>query len=237
MLLDEASVVVVMPVHDEEGLAGFLLEIDDFLLPLVGELRYVLVDDFSSAPVLDAVQVLPAHLLARIDVRRHDINLGHGPSVLHAYRAGLALAPTVVLHVDGDGQFSGRDMPQLVATALEHGAAVGQRHSRQDPWFRAVISWVARRVVDTAPSLSDVNSPLRAYRPCELVRLLDEVPARSLVPHLHFSRLHESLGIHPVGQRVRSLPRRGASATGTTWGRHRRALPSSRTRRRVRADL
>jgi glycosyltransferase involved in cell wall biosynthesis len=210
---DRWSVVVAMPAHDEECLAEFVAEIDAHLRPHVSSLRYVVVDDASTVPVsVDGVGAGHARVLA------NPTNLGHGPSALRAWSAAADLAPDVVIHVDGDGQFLGSDFPRLLVALRGHDAALGVRVGRTDPWFRKVIS---RGLTFLLPPQdrghADVNTPLRAYRTAVVRDLLARVPADALVPHVHWTLLHRPLGLR-VGQvEVTSLPRRGASTVGTSW--------------------
>ncbi len=66
--------------------------------------------------------------------------------------------------------------------------------------------------------IPDVNTPLRAYRPDAVRMLLGAVPSDALVPHVHFSLAEVRGGLGVRYLRVRSIPRRGASASGTMWG-------------------
>jgi len=219
------DVVVALPAHDEECLAEFLAEIDSHLTGTVRSLRFVVVDDASPEPV-DRTS-LPAG--TRLLVNR--TNLGHGPTVLRAYREALSLAPDVVVHVDGDGQFRGHDFPRLLQALVEADVVLGTRVGRDDPWFRRVLSRLLRQLLPAADRVgADVNTPLRAYRATALPLLLDRVPADSLVPHVHWSLLHGRLGLRLAAVPVESLPRRGASSVGTTWrsGRAPSVLPPRR---------
>jgi dolichol-phosphate mannosyltransferase len=226
------SLAVVMPAYNEaEGLPEFLAEVADALRPLADELHIVVVDDRSTdatASVLEALRpTLPG-----LQVIRAEHNRGHGPTALAAYRAGLALEPDIVVHVDGDGQFLGRDIARVArATALAD-VVHGVRDGRTDPWFRRVLTaWVGSGVaLLVGTRIPDVNTPLRAYRPQALRRLLAEVPQEALVPHVEFSIAETRLGVTRRYVRVRSIPRRGSTETGTMWGAVKRPprLPSKR---------
>lgn len=223
----EVSVVVVMPAFNEEGISGFVAEIDECLRPAVKSLAFVIIDDASTTPVSELVPALRLKMSTPVSILRNAVNQGHGPSAMKAYANGLDRRPDVVLHVDGDGQFDPREMVRIVNAAALYGAALGIRHSRSDPWFRKVISRVARAAV--GESSGDVNTPLRAYRVAQLRSLLSAVPPHSLVPHLRFGLLHARLGIRPAAIAVTSRPRRGASKAGTSWGNcDRQVIPSMR---------
>jgi dolichol-phosphate mannosyltransferase len=222
---------VVLPAHnEEEGIAGFLPEIAAALAPHVATLEFFVVDDLSTDGTAQALarlaQTLPLTVLANAE------NLGHGPSALRAWRAGLDSGADVIVHVDGDGQFLGSDFPRLLA-ALEGADGVhGVRQHRSDAWYRRVLTQLVRMLARplAGRSVADVNTPLRAYRREALARLLERVPAGSLVPHVHFSIAEKRLGIRIVECRVTSIPRRGSVTGGTMWGAATkpRRLPSRR---------
>lgn len=221
-------VVVVMPAHNEEGIADFVAEVEAHLLPAVGRLHFVVVDDASAVRVSGSE--LTARLTTPVSVVRNDTNLGHGPSALKAYRRGLALGADVVLHVDGDGQFRGADFPRLLHALVDCDGVVGVRVHRQEPWYRRLLSLGLRFLVAPRGQSGDINSPLRAYRSAAAAMLLESVAPTSLVPHVHWSRGHSRAGLSIAGVPVESLPRRGTSAVGTTWGpqRERQLLPPRR---------
>lgn len=217
---DISHLVVVMPAFNEaDGLPGFLRELEGSLSPLAQRLSFVVRDDLStdgtaevlSALDFDGLTVLPA-----------EVNRGHGPSALAAYRGGLALDPDLLVHIDGDGQFLGDDVRRVVQAAVDSGADVvhGVRRNRSDPWFRKVITNSLRVVsaLITRRAVPDINTPLRVYRPEAIGLLLDSVGADASVPHVHFSLAEARSGfvVRYVG--VESIPRRGESETGTMWG-------------------
>ncbi len=223
--------VVVMPAFNEaEGIAGFIDEIRDCVTPLVERVTFVVADDQSTDGTAAALADI-----TDVQVERQAVNRGHGPTALAAYRAGLALSPDVRVHVDGDGQFLGTDFPVLLRALASSDADVvhGVRGGRTDPWYRKVLTGCVRLLVALASGrgVPDVNTPLRAYRPEVAQALVSAVPDESLVPHVHFSLAEVHSGFTVRYVRVRSIPRRGASTTGTMWGRGPRiALPPARLR-------
>ena len=223
--------VVVMPAYNEaEGIAGFIDELRESLTPLTEDLTVVVADDRSTD---DTAQVAAA--LDDVRVETQAANRGHGPTALAAYRAGLALDPDAIVHVDGDGQFLGEDLAAVALALARTGADVvhGVRGGRTDPWFRRALTAAVRVLVAAAAGrgIPDVNTPLRAYRPSVARALVAAVPENALVPHVHFSLAEVRAGYRVRYVCVRSIPRRGASATGTMWGRASRiALPPRRLR-------
>ena len=214
-----SHLAVVMPAYNEHvGISDFVNEVADHLTPCCDQLTVVLVDDASSVPLRSVIAIKRRAPALEVTVLRNRQNLGHGPSVLRGYRAALARNPDAIIHVDGDGQFQGKDFPGLLRELERNDVVHGQRSNRNDPWFRRVISMSLRRWVAN-PDLRDVNTPLRAYRPPTLETLLQHVPEKSLVPHIWFAICLKQLGHSVVEVPVQHLQRRHGSTQGTTWGR------------------
>lgn len=233
-----SHLVIVMPAFNEaEGIGGFIDELRGAVSPLCEKVTFVVADDQSTDATPEALAGIEDVL-----VERQAVNRGHGPTALAAYRAGLALSPDVLVHVDGDGQFLGSDFPPLLRALTSTGADVvhGVRGGRTDPWYRKALTGCVRLMVAMASGrgVPDVNTPLRAYRPSVAAALVAVVPAEALVPHVHFSLAEVRAGADVRYVRVRSIPRRGSSATGTMWGRGPRiALPPKRLRQFATAAL
>lgn len=229
---------IVMPAFNEaEGIRGFIDEIRESVSSLADRVTFHIADDRSTdatASVLDDV--------SDVTVEVQPLNRGHGPTALAAYRAGLATDPEVLVHVDGDGQFYGSDFPRLIDALDAEGADVvhGVRDGRTDPWYRKVLTGSVGLLIAVFAGrrIPDVNTPLRAYRPEALRLLVDAIPADATVPHVHFSLAEARGGFTVRYLRVASIPRRGASTTGTMWGRGNAVtLPPKRLRQFVRLAL
>jgi dolichol-phosphate mannosyltransferase len=209
-------VTVVIPAFNEaEGLPTFLAEIQSSFAAVGRTASLIVLDDASTDGTAQA-----GHPFA--EVVRSPTNRGHGPTALAAYAEGLRAGARVIVHVDGDGQFYGDDIVR-VAVALDHSQADvvhGVRRGRTDPWFRRCLSALVRFAVLVlcGRSVPDVNTPLRAYHPEILARLVAGVPADALVPHVHFSiaEARDRLRVRYVA--VESIPRRGTVVQGTMWG-------------------
>jgi glycosyltransferase involved in cell wall biosynthesis len=221
-------IAVVMPAYNEaDGIRGFLLEIIEHVAPLAERLDIIVADDRSTdatASVLTKLSDEVAESGGGVDVQvqTQARNRGHGPTALAAYRAGLATGAPVIVHVDGDGQFLGRDFPRLIRALQSESADVlhGVRRGREDPWYRRVLSASLRLLVGpfAGRAIPDINTPLRAYRSEALSELLDAVGPDALVPHVHFSLAEARWRLRVRYVAVKSLPRRGAETTGTMWG-------------------
>lgn len=217
-----SHLAVVMPAYNEaDGIPGFLDEIATSTARIADRVSIVVVNDRSTdetAVVLDALAATRPDL----HVIHAEHNRGHGPTALAAYRAGLALDPDVIVHVDGDGQFYGDDIARVAATVPLQDVDVvhGVRRSRTDPWFRQALTAAVGIVVGVAAGrrIPDVNTPLRAYRPAVAADLVAGIPDDALVPHVHFSLREARQGMAVRYREVASIPRRGGDETGTMWG-------------------
>jgi len=219
-----------MPTFNEaDGIAEFLSEISNSFMDY--ELSLIVVDDHSSDSTVDVLRQLKPQL-KEVMVISQETNRGHGPTTLVALEAGLRLSPHVIVSTDGDGQISGLDL-RVLCDSILHGEskyAEGVRISRNDPWFRRLVSATTRSLIwiRTGKIVSDANTPFRAYRPDLLRQILDSLPADSAIPNLMTSSLVRSWSTVVQEVQIESLPRRGSSKEGSTWNQKSHFLPSSR---------
>jgi glycosyltransferase involved in cell wall biosynthesis len=219
------SVAVAIPAFNEaDGIGGFLQEIDALLFPHVRRLRLVVVDDCSTDATAAVVAQVAPSLSGELELLVNPRNLGHGPTVLRAYRHALQEDADYVLQVDGDGQFAGSDLRRtLVLLRDEAHAVCGVRRFRQDPWFRMTMTRLLRVYVTGvfAVRARDANCPLRGYESDLLRELLDELGDDCLVPNLYLTVLAASRGVPLIEVDVSHRVRRGTSPHGSTWGQRR----------------
>ena len=216
------SVAVAIPAYNEaEGIGGFLAEIDAALTQHVSSLQVVVVDDTSTDDTRGVIEAMGGRLTGRVDLIQNEHNLGHGPSLLIAYRRALSGNPDLVLQVDGDGQFLGSDLRRLLVLLQDGAPAVsGVRRFRQDPWFRMVMTRLLRMYVRRSFGVAarDPNCPLRGYDAKLLGDLLAALPESCLIPNLYITILAARRGFPLVEVDVSHRVRRGASSAGSTWG-------------------
>lgn len=222
------SAVVTIPAFNEaDGIGEFLVEIDEALAASVSSLTVIVADDASTDSTLDVIATAAVKMRARVDVVRSEVNRGHGPTLLEAYRRALACNADVVLQVDGDGQFLGADLRRVLVLLDDGAEAVcGVRRFRYDPWVRMLMTRVLRGYVGISFGVPtrDANCPLRGYRTPVLEELLHWVPADALVPNLYITVLAARRGSTMVEVDVSHRVRRGTNATGTTWSTARRSV-------------
>lgn len=189
------------------------------------------VDDCSSDETAKAVEHVSATLDSPVTVVASDRNSGHGPSSVRAWRLGLSFGTEMIVHVDGDGQFSGHDVARVARASEGFDGALGVRMTRADPWFRRIVTAVLGKYFGlmSGKSVRDPNTPLRVYRAERISELLDVLPPEPLVPSVYLSAVGAIRTMDIVEIDVESRDRRGDSAVGSTWGEPKLAfLPSRR---------
>jgi dolichol-phosphate mannosyltransferase len=223
-----SSVAFAIPAYNEaDGIGDFLREIDAAFEDWAGDVTFVVVDDCSTDATLDVVKGLASQMRSDVRALTMPANSKHGPTVLRAYTEAVALRPDLVIQVDGDGQFSGRDVRRLADDLRSSGAdvALACRRERRDPWFRKVLTRSLRLYLRRRANVRalDPNAPLRGYRSTALSMLLPEIPVGAAVPNVYLTVLSESNQLATVELVVEHLERRGGPQ-GTMWGQQRRKL-------------
>ena len=217
------SVAVAIPAYNEaDGIGEFLLEIDRSLAPMC-RLALVVVDDASGDGTREALEAVKPHLQGQLSVLRNEVNQGHGPSLLKAYREALSDDPDFVVQVDGDGQFSGADLRRVLVLLRDGSRAVGGvRRFRQDPWFRMTMTRLVGIYVRRGFRVGarDPNCPLRGYEAGALRDLLSALPEACLIPNLYLTIIGSRRGLALLEVDVSHRVRRGGSAQGVTWAKH-----------------
>ena len=223
-------VAVVMPAwNEEEGIAEFIRELDSALGR--HDAVFIVIDDASTdATVLRLEELMASGV--RIEYQTNPENSGHGVSTVRALELGLAKNPDRVVSLDGDGQFLGCDVLRTLEASLVEDTDVveGVRTDRGEPLYRRMTSLGTRCLVwmRSGKWPADANTPLRVYKPDALQALLDIVPSGNLTPNLMISVVTRRRNLRLVEVPVRSIPRRGTSSIGSTWGSAPLQLPSRR---------
>jgi glycosyltransferase involved in cell wall biosynthesis len=221
-------VILTMPVFNEaDGIVEFLTELDR---ELPGSVRIQLVDDASTDSTTAHVRSLGL-ASDRLALYVNESNMGHGPTTMRGLRLALETSPSLVIAVDGDGQFEAGEIARLIAEAAgEVDVIEGVRVGRDDPWFRRVTSRATGLLVALRCGRipADANTPLRVYRPAALEGLIAGIPEDFSVPNLVISARARRRGLRVEEVPVSARVRRGVNETGSSWGSRRRSIPSTR---------
>ena len=218
-----------MPAYNEaEGIVSFINEINEALSEYPRS--FVVVDDRST----DATPTVLAQLANQgipVEVHTNSQNSGHGPSTMRALKFGLESGAEIVIAVDGDGQFTGFDIARAVDKIISGpwNLIEGVRTKRTDPLYRKIPTLATRLLVWSRVQQlpADANTPLRLYQRQALSDLISLLPSTALTPNLLMSAHSRNRNIQLLEMPVRSIPRRGSSSVGSTWGRG-SLIPSKR---------
>lgn len=226
------SVAVVMPAYNEAGgITEFITELHAAFEETPMFIVIGVVDDCSSDETGAEAERAGAATGCPVTVVVNSENSGHGFASVRAWRLGLSLGAEIIVHVDGDGQFSGCDVVRVAMAGKDADGAVGIRITRADPWFRRVVTASLRTYLGLmiGTRIRDVNTPLRMYQADRLSALLDALPESPLIPSVYLSAGAATQGLDIVEVEVTSRDRRGDVAIGSTWGRPALSfLPSKR---------
>lgn len=220
MSMSDHHLGVVIPAYNEaDGIAEFLIELDDAFQAWNGCVTLFVLDDASTDGTRKAVEALHPLLRARLVVHDGLRNVGHGPTVMRGYGLALAAGCDFVFQVDGDGQFEATQFWDLVDALDRAQVAVGVRRNRADPWYRICLArslrlylWLFFRVARL-----DANCPFRLYRASVLADLLRRMPEMAMIPTIYLTVLEEVRRVPVEEVTVRHRVRRGSSAMGSTW--------------------
>src|SRR5579859_4946632 len=136
---------LVMPAHNESANLRWLLpRLADVLPGLAERFEVIIVDDGSTDGTGEVARQLAASLEIDLAVVRHQTKLGYGSAVGDGLRrARLEYAA----FTDADGQLDPADLALLLPLLAEHDLVGGWRTTREDPFFRSIISGVFNLLV------------------------------------------------------------------------------------------
>jgi len=214
-------VAVALPAFNEDdGIGEFLHELDSSFEAAGIAASFVVVDDGSTDRTCEVLQQVGLKLRAPLAVSRSDVNRGHGPTTLDAYRLALKEQPEIIVQVDGDGQFNADDVVRIATSAAGDGKpSVAVRMGRSELWYRTLLTECLRIYLRTIFSVSspDPNSPLRAYPTVILKELVANVPEAASIPNVYLTILAHRTGHIPRYIPVPHRVRRGLDPRGSSW--------------------
>lgn len=215
------SVGVAMPVFNEsDGIADTLLTLDKALFQNKLKVELFIQDDCSTDNTRMIILSLASKLAMNVNLEMNEINLGHGPTTLSAYRRAVESNNSTIMQLDSDGQFDPNELVNLIGSVNERvPIVIGVRTARVEPWFRKLITLILKQLIGLifGCERSDPNSPIRVYERTILQELLNSVPSHSLIPNIHLTLLANSKEIKVSEIAVTHKARRGSSTRGTMW--------------------
>ena len=180
---------VVMPVYNEQGAIGAVLEKWSKALDALGI-------DYTIRPYNDgskdnslAVMKSKAVDLSHIDVRDKS-NGGHGNTILTGYREAAADGFDWIFQIDSDDEMAPDKFGELWYRRNDYDFLVAIRDGRVQALPRKVISFVSRccvRIFYGRKTVWDVNSPYRLMRAIVFKDIFMQIPLTTFAPNVIIS--------------------------------------------------
>ncbi len=226
----EEIVTVSMPCFNEaEGIAEFA----DELCASLGRTLYqlIIVDDCSTDETFSILQTI-AERESKIVILRNPVNCGHGPSTLVGLNQALRTPASIIMTLDGDGQFITSEVKYALDFFCNSNADLleGSRQGRTDPWFRKVVTRLLRLMIFLLSGKlpKDSNTPFRIYKK-EIARsLMSGIDPMAITPNLLIGIRARRMNCNIEEFPVTSINRRGSIKSGVTWQSKSNYLPSGR---------
>ena len=206
----EKSLIIVMPVYNEEGAIGTVLDkwvakLDS--MPDLGSYEIHAYNDGSRDHTAEILAGCAARHEGKVVVH-NKVNSGHGPTILQGYRENADRAEWL-FQIDSDDEMTPDCFDQLWEKREENDFLIGIRDGRKQALPRKVISFVSRLSVRIfyGKSVWDVNSPYRLMRSSVFREIYAAIPADTFAPNVIISGMAARNGFRcyemPVPQRDR----------------------------------
>ena len=182
------DLIVVMPVYNEEGAIGSVL--DSWVAKLDSmQLDYEIhpYNDGSKDRTADILAACAAKHPGKI-VAHNKPNSGHGPTILQGYRENAEKAEWL-FQIDSDDEMTPDSFDQLWNKRENCDFLTGQRDGRKQALPRKIISAVSRLSVRIfyGKSVWDVNTPYRLMRTAVFKEVFEAIPADTFAPNVILS--------------------------------------------------
>ena len=200
---------IVMPVYNEEGSIGAVLEKWTRALDEL-EINYVIrpYNDGSRDSSLSVMRAAAAKS-PRIEV--HDKpNGGHGHTILTGYREAARDGFDWIFQIDSDDEMGPERFHELWNKRTEFDFLVGRRDGRKQQLPRKIISLGSRLCVRLfyGKGIWDINTPYRLMRTNAFHQYFTEIPLTTFAPNVVLSGLAARNGLRsyelPVPQHDRT---------------------------------
>ncbi len=199
---------IVMPAYNEADIIALAVrEWHDEVIAKVPGSEIIVVDDCSkdgTGAVLDDL----AGQMPALRVVRPARNGGHGKAVRLGFEHA---AREFVFQTDSDRQHVPSDFWKLWPFRADHDFVFGIRSTREDGFFRIVVTRTMRLLnfLTWGLWITDANCPFKLMRRDPLRAVLQQIPPDSFIPMVMVSILARKLRFRICEVPVTHLPRRG----------------------------
>ncbi len=178
----DPELAVVVPVYNEGHRLTAMLRAWSAELDRLGISFMLGVYDDGSSDDSEVILDRVAPQIPRLHVVRQP-NVGHGPTVIRAYRETTS---EWIFQVDGDDEIGPGEFTALWSLRGDADLVMGVRRGRSATWVRRMITWWAKWIVRAAygANAADVNTPYRLMRSSAFKPLLDEISPNFFAPNI-----------------------------------------------------
>lgn len=169
--------------------------------------RLLIINDGSTDETWEICQRLRVEYPKLIVIDQ--VNSGHGPTCLHAYKTALRLGANFIFQTDSDGQTRPDEFLPLWEKRYDYALNIGYRHRREDGRARALVSKVLRLLIRMriGVSVKDPNTPYRLMSSVSLSQWLKHIPDRFFLANAVLTAVPayrgEKICWHPITFRPR----------------------------------
>lgn len=204
------KLIVIMPVYNEEGAIGPVLEkwvsaLNS--LDLKDSFQIHVYNDGSKDRTAEILQICEKQHPGRIIVHNKS-NSGHGSTILQGYMENAGLAEWL-FQIDSDDEMGPENFKDLWDRREDYDFLLGQRSGRKQQFSRGLVSFLSRQTVRFLYSrkIQDVNSPYRLMRSSVFKDIFGTIPADTFAPNVILSGMAGKKRLRclemPVPQRER----------------------------------
>ena len=176
----EDKLFIVIPAYNEElnieKVVADWYEIVEKISSGGGHSKLVIVDDSSTDNTYAILKKLKKIFPDLVVIRKE--NGGHGAAVLYGYNYALESGAAYVFQTDSDDQTEPSEFWAFWSLRFEYDVIIGHRQSRQDGFFRKIVTKVLKYVILLffKVSITDANTPFRLMKADILRKYVCKVP-------------------------------------------------------------
>ncbi len=184
------DLAVVIPTFNEvKNIQNVINDWKDILEKNKIHYQIIIINDGSrdgSAELLGQLSKEDDHLTVI-----HQLNIGHGPTLLKGYQHALHLKAQWVFQVDSDDEIKAKEFPRLWLARESADFILGERQGKRI-FLRKWISLLSQRwgaFLFQEKRIKDPNSPFRLFRGSSLAKVIRLIPLNSFAPNIMLTYL------------------------------------------------